>query len=105
MKLLYRTVIRLAAALFPVMLLWGGLFYLNTVKAMQDDIDDRLESFSESIIYLFLAGKEMPDVLPSGIIYDIIPVNEDFARTIPQQSAGIPFNRPGQCQGFENCFL
>ena len=83
MKLLYRTVIRLAAALFPVMLLWGGLFYLNTVKAMQDDIDDRLESFSESIIYLFLAGKEMPDVLPSGIIYDIIPVNEDFARTIP----------------------
>lgn len=83
MKLLYRTTIRLSAALFPVILVWGGLFYFNTLKAMRDDIDDSLESFSESIIYRFLAGKEMPDVLPSGIMYDIIPVNEDFAKTIP----------------------
>lgn len=83
MKLIYRITIRLALAILPVMLIWGCIFYFSTMRALHEETDESLDYFAENVVDRFLSGQELPDSLSSTIMYNIIPVSESFANTIP----------------------
>ncbi|MBQ8337492.1 MAG: HAMP domain-containing histidine kinase [Bacteroidaceae bacterium] len=60
MRLIYRVTIRLALFLFPIMLLWGVMFYFSMAHEINDETDDSLEDYAELLIRRTLAGKELP---------------------------------------------
>ena len=62
MKLIYRITLRLALLLFPIMLIWGTVFYFSMVEEITDEADDSLEDYAEVLVRRVLAGMELPPV-------------------------------------------
>ena len=62
MKLIYRILIRLSLALLAVLTVWTVFFYFTMIDEINDEVDDALEDYSETIIIRSLAGKELPSV-------------------------------------------
>ena len=60
MKLIYRILIRLSLALLIVLTVWTVFFYFTMIDEINDEVDDALEDYSETIIIRSLAGKELP---------------------------------------------
>ena len=60
MKLIYRVTIRLAAVLFPILLLWATIFYFSMVDEINDETDDSLEDYAELIVRRTLTGRALP---------------------------------------------
>lgn len=60
MKLLYRIVCRLSIALLIVLSCWGLFFYVTIMEEINDEVDDSLEDYSETIIRKALAGYPLP---------------------------------------------
>ncbi len=60
MKLIYHILIRLSWALVAVLTLWAVLFYVAMINEVNDEMDDSLEDYAETIIIRHLAGAELP---------------------------------------------
>lgn len=60
MKLIYRILLRLSLALLAVLTVWTVFFYFTMIDEINDEVDDALEDYSETIIIRSLAGKELP---------------------------------------------
>ena len=84
MKLIYRITLRLALVLLPLMAAWAALFYFKMLDDVNDETDDALDLFTELVIEKALSGNELPANEGTNIMYDIIPVGEQFAQDYPQ---------------------
>ncbi len=62
MKLIYRFVIRIALILTVVLGAWAMFFYIAVIDEVNDEVDDSLEDYSETIIIRALAGEELPSI-------------------------------------------
>lgn len=62
MKLIYRITLRLSLVLLPIMLLWAGIFYYAMADEINDETDDSLEDYAETIVRRTLTGRELPSV-------------------------------------------
>ena len=60
MKLIYRITIRLALILLPIITLWAVIFYYTMVAEINDESDDSLVEYAETIIRRHLSGRELP---------------------------------------------
>ena len=60
MKLIYSILICLSLALLIVLTVWTVFFYFTMIDEINDEVDDALEDYSETIIIRSLAGKELP---------------------------------------------
>ena len=82
MKLIYRILIRLSLALLAVLTVWTVFFYFTMIDEINDEVDDALEDYSETIIIRSLAGKELPSKNDgSNNSYSIRPITR--SQTIP----------------------
>lgn len=84
MKLTYRIITRLSAAMVVALGAWGTLFYVAIVDEIRDETDDALETYSEGIIARALAGQPLPtgDDGTNNSFF-IRPVDEQYRRTHP----------------------
>ena len=81
MKLIYRILIRLSLALLAVLTVWTVFFYFTMIDEINDEVDDALEDYSETIIIRSLAGKELPSKNDgSNNSYSIRPITREEAR-------------------------
>ena len=80
MKLIYRIALWLAAALLPIIMLWGTLFYYAMVGEINDEADDSLDDYAELIIRRCREGRPLP-MLNNGSnnSYTITPIDEEEA--------------------------
>ena len=60
MRLIHNIAVRLAMALLPVIALWAMIFYFVMVDEINDEADDLLESYAESLMSKKLSGNEFP---------------------------------------------
>ena len=60
MKLIYVVLIRLSIALLVVLTGWTVFFYFTMIDEINDEVDDALEDYSETIIIRALAGQPLP---------------------------------------------
>lgn len=60
MKLIYRFIIRISLVLTLILGSWAYLFYLGIMDEVNDEVDDSLEDYSETIIIRALTGEELP---------------------------------------------
>ena len=84
MKLIYRILLRLSLALLAVLSVWTVFFYYTMIDEINDEVDDALEDYSETIIIRSLAGKELPSKNDgSNNSYSIRPITREEARQYP----------------------
>lgn len=84
MKLIYRILIRLSLALLIVLTVWTVLFYFTMIDEINDEVDDALEDYSETIIIRSLAGKELPSKNDgTNNSYSIRPITREEAGQYP----------------------
>ena len=84
MKLIYRILLRLSLALLAVLTVWTVFFYFTMIDELNDEVDDALEDYSETIIIRSLAGKELPSKNDgSNNSYSIRPITREAARQYP----------------------
>ena len=80
MKLIYRILIQLSAALMLVMTAWGLMFYLAIIDEINDEVDDALENYSENIITRSLAGEPFSSTTDgSNNTYQLKEVTQAYA--------------------------
>lgn len=60
MKLISHVTLRLSIAITVIMSVWAVLFYIAMVDEINDEVDDSLEDYSETIIIRALSGEELP---------------------------------------------
>ena len=60
MKLVNHFSVRLALLIAPVMALWAAFFYVEMVNEVNDEADDALEDYAETVIMKSLAGEDVP---------------------------------------------
>lgn len=97
MKLLYRLILTLAAALVPLVTIWAVIFYAAMVNEINDETDDSLEDYAEVIARRVLTGNELPssgngtnntytiELLPDGSSHDKMIEFEDRLVYIPEK--------------------
>lgn len=76
MKLIYKVTLRLALILLPIITLWAVIFYYTMVEEINDEADDSLVEYAETIIRRQLVGYPLP--LPgngSNNSYTIEPID------------------------------
>ncbi|MBR6647879.1 MAG: HAMP domain-containing histidine kinase [Bacteroidaceae bacterium] len=76
MKLIYKVTLRLALILLPLITLWAVIFYYTMIEEINDESDDSLVEYAETIIRRQLAGYPLP--LPgngSNNSYTIEPID------------------------------
>lgn len=83
MKLMYRIAMRLALVLLPLLAGWAALFYFKTLDEVNDETDDALDEFSETVIARMLSGRELPSNVGANILYEVIPIGAQFAHDHP----------------------
>lgn len=84
MKLIYRIIIRLLAGLTVILTAWGCLFYLTVIDEINDETDDSLEDYSETIITRALTGQPLPSHSDgSNNSYFLHEVSREYARSLP----------------------
>ena len=76
MKLIYRILLRLSLALLAVLTVWTVFFYFTMIDEINDEVDDALEDYSETIIIRSLAGKIEQDVVFFLEKFQFLVVNE-----------------------------
>lgn len=81
MKLFHLVMWRMSAALIVILTCWAVLFYLAVMEEVNDEVDDSLETYAESLIVRSLSGEEMPDASNgSNNQYFLYEVSESYAR-------------------------
>lgn len=87
MKLFHLILGRISVALFVILTLWAGLFYLAVMEEVNDEVDDSLEDYSETLILRWLSGEELPARSNgSNNQYFLYEVSESYARNYPRIS-------------------
>lgn len=85
MKLIYRILIRLSIALLAVLTPWTIFFYFTMIDEINDEVDDALEDYSETIIIRSLAGKELPSKNDgTNNSYSIRSITDEEAKQYPR---------------------
>ena len=78
MKLIYRITLYLAAAMIPIMALWGTFFYFAMVNQINDEADDMLSDYAELIISRCREGRPLPSLNSgSNNSYTITPADDE----------------------------
>lgn len=84
MKLIYRIALRLSLALLPLMALWAAVFYYAMIDQVNDDTDDVLENYSESIVMRMLSEQPLPQTGEGDYnSYTLTRVSEEYAARHP----------------------
>lgn len=87
MKLFHLVMWRMSAALIVILTCWAVLFYLAVMEEVNDEVDDSLGAYAESLIIRSLSGEEMPDSSNgSNNQYYLYEVSETYANTYPRIS-------------------
>ena len=60
MKLITLVLRSLSIAMFIILTLWAGFFYMAVMEEVNDEIDDSLEDYAEMLIIRHLSGEELP---------------------------------------------
>ena len=82
MKLFYRVLVHLMAAVVVVLSGWAVVFYWAMMDEITDEVDDSLEDYSELIMIRSLAGKELPSSdNGSNNQYFLKEVDAEYARS------------------------
>lgn len=85
MKLSYRILSRLSGALIVILTIWAALFYFALMDEVNDEVDDALEDYSETIIIRHLAGEKLPSHdNGSNNEYFLEEVSPEYAQAHPQ---------------------
>lgn len=85
MKLSYRILSRLSAALIVILSVWAALFYFALMDEVNDEVDDSLEDYSETIIIRHLAGATLPSHdSGSNNEYFLEEVTKEYAESHPR---------------------
>lgn len=60
MKLISHVTLRISIAVTLIMSVWAILFYIAMIDEINDEVDDSLEDYSETIIIRALSGEKLP---------------------------------------------
>lgn len=82
MKLIYYIILRISIALILILTVWAAFFYVTMIDEINDEVDDSLEDYSETIIIRALAGEELPSKNNgSNNQYYLTEVNKEYAES------------------------
>lgn len=83
-KLIYIVIVRLSLVLLSVLTVWTVFFYITMTDEINDEVDDALEDYSETLIIRALAGQPLPTTDDgSNNSYSIHPISEEEAQSMP----------------------
>ena len=84
MKLLHASTLRLSLFAAVIMAFWSVLFYYAIIAEINDETDDSLETYAETIIMRSLGGEELPSRSEgTKNPFFMTEVSDDFAHTHP----------------------
>lgn len=84
MKLISHVTLRLSIAVTVIMSVWAVLFYLAMIDEINDETDDSLEDYSETIIIRALSGEKLPSTdNGSNNQYYLTKVDDSYVETHP----------------------
>lgn len=87
MKLFHLVMWRMSAILVVILTCWAVLFYLAVMEEVNDEVDDSLSDYAESLIIRSLSGEEMPDTSNgSNNQYFLYDVSAEYAASYPKIS-------------------
>lgn len=85
MKLISHVTLRLSIAITVILSAWAVLFYLAMVDEINDEVDDSLEDYSETIIIRALSGEQLPSKdNGSNNQYYMLRIDEQYALHHPR---------------------
>lgn len=84
MKLISHVTLRLSVAVTLILSVWAVLFYVAMIDEINDEVDDSLEDYSETIIIRALSGEQLPSKdNGSNNQYYLVRVDGHYAMTHP----------------------
>lgn len=87
MKLFHLVMWRMSAMLVVILTCWAVLFYLAVMEEVNDEVDDFLSDYAESLIIRSLSGEKMPDTSNgSNNQYFLYDVSAEYAASYPKIS-------------------
>lgn len=87
MKLFYLVMWRMSTILVVILTCWAVLFYLAIMEEVNDEVDDSLSDYAESLIIRSLSGEQMPDTSNgSNNQYFLYEVTPEYAASYPNIS-------------------
>lgn len=87
MKLFHNVMLHVSVASVLIMTAWAVFFYWAIIDEVNDEVDDSLEDYSESLIISYLNGEEMPSLNNgSNNQFYIYDVSKEYAETYPLMS-------------------
>lgn len=87
MKLFQLVMWRMSAILVVILTCWAVLFYLAVMEEVNDEVDDSLSDYAESLILRSLSGEEMPATNNgSNNQYFLYEVSAQYAASYPKIS-------------------
>lgn len=107
MKLFYLVMWRMSTILVVILTCWAVLFYLAIMEEVNDEVDDSLSDYAESLIIRSLSGEQMPDTSNgSNNQYFLYEVTPEYAASYPNISYRVYYRkrRDGACQNINDHF-
>ncbi len=87
MKLISHVSLRLSIAITLILSIWAVLFYFTMIDEINDEMDDSLEDYSETIIIRALSGEQLPSKNNgSNNQYYLTRISEETALSTPNIS-------------------
>lgn len=87
MKLFHNVMLHVSVASVFIMTAWAVFFYWAIIDEVNDEVDDSLEDYSESLIVRYLNGEDMPSLNNgSNNQFYMYDVSSEYAETYPQIS-------------------
>ena len=87
MKLFHNVMLHISVASVIIMTAWAVLFYWAIMDEVNDEVDDSLEDYSETLILRSLRGEELPSINNgSNNQFYIYDVSEEYANRYPRIS-------------------
>ena len=87
MKLFHNVMLHVSVASVLIMTAWAVFFYWAIIDEVNDEVDDSLEDYSESLIISYLNGEKMPSLNNgSNNQFYMYNVSKEYAETYPLMS-------------------
>lgn len=84
MKLFKLAMWRMAAAMVVILTAWAAFFYMAVMEEVNDEVDDSLEDYAETLMIRSLSGEEMPTSSNgSNNQYYLYEVTAEYASRYP----------------------
>lgn len=84
MKLFKLAMWRMAAAMIVILTAWAAFFYMAVMEEVNDEVDDSLEDYAETLMIRSLSGEEMPTSSNgSNNQYYLYEVTAEYAAQYP----------------------